>query len=336
MPVSVVLLSPGAANPSQLKHLAAALVRMQGGSGADLEIRFRHVDADLELDQLVERCQGAIALLVQARSVDLVGMAHRLPDLRLVQTFSAGTDWLDVQGLAEAGVKVADNGGANAIAVAEIAIALIVSVFRRLDQQFTSVRAGAWGDQVPGSGADLATLEGKRVGLVGLGRIGSRVARRLAGWECDLVFHDNASLDADYIAATGAIQVTFDELLQTSDVVSLHVPLNRLTRHLVGDRELGLMRPESILINTCRGAVVDEAALIRALQAGLITGAGLDVTDPEPIATDNVLLQMDRVVITPHFAARARQSGTHGTHNILGNLLRLAGGEELSHIVQPV
>ena len=336
MPVSVVLLSPGAANTSQLKHLTEALARMKGCSTGDPEISFRHVDADLEVDQLVEHCQGAIALLVHARSASLIGMAQRLPDLQLVQTFTAGTDWLDVQGLADAGVKVADNGGANAIAVAEIAIALMVSVFHRLDQQFASVQAGAWGSQVPGSGADMMTLEGKRVGLVGLGRIGSRVAKRLAGWECDLVFHDNASLDPNYINATGALQVSFDELLQTSDIVSLHVPLNRLTCHLVSDRELGLMQSESVLINTCRGAVVDEAALIRALQGGGITGAGLDVTDPEPIAADNPLLQMDRVVITPHFAARARQSGAHGTHNILSNLLRLAGGEELLHIVEPV
>ena len=96
------------------------------------------------------------------------------------------------------------------------------------------------------------------------------------------------------------------------------------------------MQPESILINTCRGPVVDEAALIRALQDGRITGAGLDVTDPEPIAADSPLLQMDRVVVTPHFAARARQSAVHGTRNILSNLLRLAHGEEPHHIVQPV
>ncbi|MDP6017574.1 MAG: NAD(P)-dependent oxidoreductase [Candidatus Latescibacteria bacterium] len=334
MPVSIVLLSPGAENPSRIQHLVDSLAEMRQPDDPDLH--FRHVDADLDEDALVEQCQDATALLVQTRNADLVALARRLPDLRLIQTYTAGTDWLDVQGLADAGITVADNGGANAIAVAEVAIALMLSVLHRLDQQFTSVQAGAWGRQVAGEGSDFMTLEGKHIGLVGLGRIGSRVARRLAGWECDLTFHDIADLDPDYVSETGARRVSFDELLATSDVVSLHTPLNRLTRHLVSDRELSLMQPESILVNTCRGAVVDEAALARALQEGSIMGAGLDVTDPEPIAPDSPLLQMDRVVITPHFAARARQSGVHGMRNILSNLLRVGRGEEPQHIVQPV
>ena len=218
MSARVVLMSHGSARSSQIAHLAAALHEMEGDSAAAPAIDFGHVDADGDTASVVAACQGAVALLANANCTNLVEIARQLPDLRLVQTFTAGTDWVDVGGLAELGVKVADNGGANAIAVAETAIALMVSVFHRLDQQFASVQAGAWGSQVPGSGGDFQTLEGKRVGLVGLGRIGSRAARRLAGWECDILFHDIADLAPDYITASGARQVTFEELLATSDV----------------------------------------------------------------------------------------------------------------------
>ncbi|MDA0338012.1 MAG: NAD(P)-dependent oxidoreductase, partial [bacterium] len=224
----------------------------------------------------------------------------------------------------------------NAVPVAEHAIALMLSLCRRLDELSRSIRAGDWhGDfrQRPGA---FQTLAGKRVGIIGLGRIGSRVARRLSGWDCERVFCDIRSFDDDYLHPCGTRPLPFDELLATSDIVTLHVPLNHTTRHLISSRELGLMRPESVLINTCRGPVVDEAALIRALREKRLGGAGLDVFEVEPVAPDNQLLQLPAVVLTPHLATMSPDSGPASTGHGATNTARVALGQEPTSVVLPV
>jgi len=268
-------------------------------------IDLRFVNSDLSFDEVVEQSQGAVVLLPQGKYDQLTDLAGKISTLKLVQTFSAGTDWIDKAQLAEMGVDVANNGGANAVAVAEHAIGLMFSVNRKLDVQIESVKNNTWMAGVEGDRTEFHTLVGKRVGIIGLGRIGSRVAKRLAGWECELVYHDVVEHDDDYVAATGAKKVDLDELLSTSDIITLHVPLDRVTTHMISDREFGLMKSSAILINTCRGPVVDENALIRALESGEIFAAGLDVTEIEPIKPDNPLPTMTNVVVTPHLATRA-------------------------------
>ncbi|MGA0276184.1 MAG: 2-hydroxyacid dehydrogenase, partial [Dehalococcoidia bacterium] len=177
---------------------------------------------------------------------------------------------------------------------------------------------------------------GKRVGIIGLGRIGSRVAKRLAGWECELVYHDVVEHDDDYVAATGAKKVDLDELFSTSDIITLHVPLDRVTTHMISDREFGLMKSTAILINTCRGPVVDENALIRALESGEIFAAGLDVTEIEPIEPDNPLPTMTNVVVTPHLATRALESELNASQFTMENAGRVVRGEGADWIVKPV
>ena len=300
----------------------------------DLEIRF--VDSDLPEDQLIEQLKDVIAIMPNGAREFSPELIEKLPNLRLIQTFSAGTDYLDKTMLAESGVDVANNGGANAVAVAEHAIALMFAVNRKLVMQIDSVREGTWMAGVSGERTDFHTLVGKRIGIVGLGRIGSRVAKRLAGWECELVYSDVVEHDADYVAATGARQVDLDELLSTSDIVTLHVPLDRITRHMISDRELGLMKSTAILVNTCRGPVVDEAALIRALESKQIFAAGLDVTEIEPVEMDNPLLKMPNVTLTPHLATRAIESEYNAAENAVTNIARLARGESPDWIVAPV
>ncbi len=300
---------------------------------------FKMVDAALPADELARQCKGAIAVYPgypggpKALTVDLV---KRLPNLKLVQTGSAGTDWLDKAALAENGVRVANNGGANAVAVAEHTIGLMFAVYRKLDLQISSVKAGTWMDGVKGAPEEFHTLVGKRVGIVGLGRIGSRVAKRLVGWECDVVYHDVVKLPREYEDAAKARRVGFDELLSTSDIVSLHVPLERTTRHMMSDREFGLMKPTAVLINTCRGPVVDEAALTRALKGKVIAAAGLDVTEVEPVQVDNPLLKIPNVVLTPHLATRAIESTVNAQEFVVANITRLARGEEVLSVVPPV
>jgi glyoxylate reductase/D-3-phosphoglycerate dehydrogenase len=299
-------------------------------------VTFKLVDASLSPEDLVRQCAGAIAIFPGVPRAFTTDLVRKLPSLKLIQTGSAGTDWLDKVALAEMGVVVANNGGANAVAVAEHAVALMFAVYRKLDLQIASVKAGAWMEGVTGAPEEYHTLVGKRVGIVGLGRIGSRVARRLQGWECEVVYHDVMSFRQEYELEAHARRVAFDTLLSTSDIVTLHVPLERTTRHMMSDREFALMKPTAVLVNTCRGPVVDEAALVRALKSKTIFGAGLDVTEVEPVQPDNPLLKLPNVIVTPHLATRAIESSINATEFVVANISRLARGEDIQSIVPPV
>ena len=304
------------------------------------------VDQTLPADEIARRCHGAVALLAGGKSpngkweflpAQFTELMKKVPTAKLLQAPSAGTDFCDKVALAELGVKVANNGGANAVAVAEHAIALIVAVYRKLDVQIASIKGGTWWEPVIRHPVEeFHTLVGKRIGIVGLGRIGSRVGKRLQGWECEVVYHDILDFAREYEEAAHAKRVDFDTLLKTSDVVSLHVPLERTTRHMMSDREFALMKPTALLINTSRGPVVDEEALIRALRAKKIFGAGLDVVETEPIKPDNPLIGIENVILTPHQATRAQESILNANDFIVENIMRAARGEEIQSVVEPV
>ncbi|MBM3139490.1 MAG: lactate dehydrogenase [Chloroflexi bacterium] len=326
----VMLGREGPAAETRLAECRAVAERLGGG----LDLQF--VNADQPVEQIVEQCRNALVIFPGGVRVLTPEVVAKLPNLRLIQTFSAGTDSLDIAALEDLGVAVANNGGANAVAVAEHAIALMIAVYRKLDVQIDSVKAGTWMAGVAGDRTEFHTLVDKRVGIVGLGRIGSRVAKRLAGWECELVYHDIVDLDEEHVRATGARRVPFDELLSTSDIVTLHVPLDRKTRHMLSDREFAMMKPTAILINTCRGPVVNETALIRALRSGEIFAAGLDVTEVEPVPPDSPLPTMPNVIVTPHLATRAVESEWNAAENAVTNAVRIARGEEPLWVVAPV
>jgi phosphoglycerate dehydrogenase-like enzyme len=240
-----------------------------------------------------------------------LGLARRMgsdffraaPRLRLVQLLSAGYDQVDVEAARKAGVPVANNGGANAIAVAEHTILLILAVMKRLVALHNNVVAGRW--LAAGSAGPVHEAAGGILGIVGLGNIGKKVARRGAALDMRIVYHDIARLTEAEEDALGVRYAGLDELLRQANVVSLHVPLDASTRHLIGARELALMRPDAILINTCRGPVVDEAALHAALVSGRLAGAGLDVMVDEPPPVDHPLFALTNVTFTPHSAGPA-------------------------------
>lgn len=326
----VVMLGPD--NPGVEIRVGECQAVAERLGGIDL----RFVDSELPEREVIEACAEAIAIFPVGSRMLTPEVVAKLPKLRLIQTFSAGTDYLNIAALADLGVDVANNGGANAVAVAEHAIALMFAVNRKLDVQIDSAKAGTWMAGVGGDRTEYHTLVGKRVGIVGLGRIGSRVAKRLAGWECELVYHDVVDFDEEYVQATGATSVPLDELLATSDIVTLHVPLDSSTRHMLSEHEFVSMKSTAILVNTCRGSVVDEAALIRALEAGEIFGAGLDVTEVEPIDPANPLPMMPNVVLTPHLATRAVESEHNAAENAVANAARAARGESPLWTVQPV
>ena len=300
------------------------------------QIDLRIVDSEQPLEDVAEQCQGAVVVVPHGKYDELTELAEKISTLKLAQTPSAGTDWIDKAALAELGVDVANNGGANAVAVAEHAIGLMFSTNRKLDVQIESVKQGTWMAGVEGDRTEFHTLVGKRIGIIGLGRIGSRVAKRLVGWECELVYHDIIDHPADYVTATGAKKVSLEELISTSDIITLHVPLDRVTTHMMSDAEFEMMKPTAILINTCRGPVVDENALIRALESKEIFAAGLDVTEIEPIESDNPLPTMPNVVVTPHLATRALESELNAAQFTMENAGRVVRGEGADWIVKPV
>ena len=293
------------------------------------------VDSDLSLDEQAPLLADAQVAIVAGAPVT-VEVARVAPNLKLVQTTSAGTDTLDKTALGEMGIRVSNNGGGNAVAVAEHTIALLVSTIRKMQLQFNAVKRGEWAADIRREWFSQANeIQGKTVGIVGLGRIGSRVARRLQGWECDIIYTDVVDPEAGIEDELNLRRVSLDELLQESDIITLHVPLGTQTHHMISDREFGLMKPTVVFINACRGPVVDEAALIRALEAGEIAQAGLDVLEEEPTDPNNPLLHMDNVLVTPHLASFSQESGEKSRTFAVYNGARVVSGEDPESVVLP-
>jgi phosphoglycerate dehydrogenase-like enzyme len=247
------------------------------------------------------------------------------PNLKLVQLLSAGYDHVDVEAARKAKVPVSNNGGANAIAVAEHTLMLMLAVLKRVVRFHNDVVAGKWR---VANAAEIRVYElsGRRLGIVGLGNIGKKVVRRAAAFDMKIQYYDIRRLSEAEEDAFGVRFVLFDELLRTSDVVSLHVPLDDSTRHLIGARELGLMKPEAVIINTCRGPVIDENALHDALKSGRIAGAGLDVMVEEPPKPNHPLLALPNVTLTPHSAGPTWENWRARFRNGFDNITRVAAG----------
>jgi phosphoglycerate dehydrogenase-like enzyme len=269
---------------------------------------------------------GDAAYMVCYPSVTMADAFYRAaPRLRLVQLLTAGYDNVDLAAARRAKVPVANNGGANAISVSEHAMMLMLTVARRVIWQHGNVSAGRWRGNGPSP--RMYELFGKTLGIVGLGTIGKKVARLARAFGMRVEYYDIARLSEDAEDALGVRFRLLNELLSNADVVSLHVPLNESTRHMIGQRELARMKPTALLINTSRGPVVEEAALVRALSEDQLFGAGLDVFDPEPPRADNPLLKLDNVVLTAHFAGPTWDNHAARFRNAFDNVQRVARGE---------
>jgi len=248
------------------------------------------------------------------------------PKLRLVQLLSAGYDDVDLEAARRAKVPVCNNGGANAISVAEHAMMLMLAVSRRVIWQHANVSAGRWRGNGPAP--RMSEIFDKTLGIVGLGTIGKKVARLARAFGMRVQYYDIARLPEHEEDALGVRFRLFNELLRTSDVVTLHVPLNGTTRHLIGEAQLALLKPEAVLINTSRGPVIDERALARMLADHKIFGAGLDVFDQEPPPPDNPLFRLDNVLLTSHFAGPTWDNHVARFRNAFDNVQRVHRGEK--------
>jgi phosphoglycerate dehydrogenase-like enzyme len=257
------------------------------------------------------------------------------PNLKLIQLLSAGYDTCDLEAATRARVPICNNGGANSIAVAEHTFALLLAVTRQITFLHKLVSTGAWrGNEWLGKG--YYELAGKTLGIVGLGTIGKKVARIAKGFGMNVLYNDIIRLNEDAEDALGARFRLLREVLQASDIVSLHVPLTDATRHMINATTLKQMQPHAILINTCRGPVVDEPALHRALTGGTIQAAGLDVFDEEPTPSNNPLLGLENVVLTPHLAGLSADNRAKGFRNAFDNVQRVERGETPLWIIPPM
>jgi phosphoglycerate dehydrogenase-like enzyme len=260
--------------------------------GADVDVTFfgDHVEGD---DELVARLAPFdVVVAMRERTPFTATRLERLPELRLLVTTGMGNAAIDLGAARAHGVTVAGTGGLPS-PTAELTWGLILAVTRRIPAEDRAVKEGRWQHTV---GVELA---GKTLGIVGLGRLGTRVARVAAAFEMEVLAW-SANRDAETARAAGATRVERGDLLRRADVVTIHQRLSERTRGLIGAAELELMRPTAYLVNTSRGPIVDERALVAALRAGTIAGAALDVYATEPLPAGHPLRSAPNLVTTPH------------------------------------
>jgi phosphoglycerate dehydrogenase-like enzyme len=257
-------------------------------------VRYPTVDRPLSEPEMLELVEGCEAVIVGVEPVSAAVLDAG--PIRVVVKYGSGLDNIDLDATSARGVTVVGTGRANARSVAELTIALMLALARHVVAHDRLIRSGSWARR-PG-----VELEGKRLGLVGYGAIGRTVARLAQGFGLLTVAHDPVLAEADVEL------VDLDELLSSTDVVSLHLPLDERTRGLVGTRELALMRPGALLINTARGGLVDEQALAEALRTGRLGGAAFDVFVEEPLPPDSPLLELDSFVASPHAGAATTEA----------------------------
>ena len=255
------------------------------------------------LEKVVE-ADGILTNIMDRIDADVFQAAHRL---KVVSQLGVGVDNIDVAEATRRGVLVGNTPGVLAKATADIAFGLLMSAARRISEGDRWLRAGNWKMQYHPMVWLGAEVHGATLGIVGMGQIGVEMAKRARGFDMRVIYYSRTR-KPELESELGMEYFEPSDLLSTADFVTLHIPLTLETRHFIGERELQLMKPTAILINAARGAVVDSQALYTALKEGWISGAALDVTDPEPILPGDPLLTLDNLVITPHIGSASIDS----------------------------
>jgi phosphoglycerate dehydrogenase-like enzyme len=275
---------------------------------AKLDVRFPDLERPLDEGEMVELVHGCVGLIVGVDPVTT--RVLEAGPLRVVVKYGSGMDNIDLEAAQMLGVRVSSTPGANARSVAELAVALLLALARNVATHDREVRARSW-KRITG-----IELAGKRLGIIGYGAIGREVARiAQQGLEMQVVARDPLLEDADVPL------VPLAELLATSDAVSLHLPLTRETRRMLGAAELAAMKPSAFLVNTARGGLVDEEALADALRSGRLAGAALDGFEDEPLG-DSPLRELDNVVLSPHAGAATEDAVLRTAARAVDQLLR--------------
>ena len=277
--------------------------------------------AEDELIPLLKDCDGYIA------GLDFVTekVIRSCPRLKAISRYGAGYDRVDIEAAKKMGTPVTNTPGVNAQAVGELAFALILSIARRIPYLDTETRDGKW---VRSTGMEL---KGKTLGIIGLGAIGKVVAMCGQGFHMDIIAYD-PYIDNRYCKEHQIRACSFDETIQHSDVITLHLPLNKQTRHIIGREAIGRMKPGVILVNTSRGGIIDEDAAFEALKSGQLGGLGLDAFETEP-PEDSPLFRLDNVVVTPHTGAHTKEATLNMASSAVKNLIDVLSDRDCPYIV---
>ena len=288
-------------------------------------------DRGLTREELLTAIQGKDALLCLLTDKIDEEVMDANPYLKVIANYAVGYNNIDIEAATAKGITVTNTPDVLTAATADMAWALLMAVSRRVVEGDALVRSGAWRGWEPLQliGGDVT---GATLGLVGLGRIGRAMMRRAQGFDMDIVYWNRTRLPQDEEAELGIRYASLEEVLKTADYLSIHVAYTEETHHLIGERELRMMKREAYLINTARGAHIDEAALVRALQEQWIAGAGLDVYEREPELTEG-LQALDNVVLAPHLGSATLQTREKMGMMAARSILAVINEERPDHVV---
>ena len=307
---------------------AAVMERLQ----EEVELTVNPDDRVLSKEEIIEGVKGKDALLCLLTDQIDRGVLSANPNLKIVANYAVGYNNIDVKAAGEMGIPVSNTPGVLTETSADLAFSLMMAVSRRVVEADACLRTGMWGGWGPLQllGPDVY---GATLGIVGLGRIGKAVARRARGFDMNVKYWNRTRLSEEEEQRENWEYMPLEELLETADFVSLHVAHTPETHYMISQRELELMKPGAVLINTSRGAVVDEKALVSALQEGLIWGAGLDVFEHEP-EVEKELLTMKNVVLLPHLGSASVATRTKMGMIAIENILAACRGEPIPNLVK--
>lgn len=293
--------------------------------------------------EIIEACKGADFLLVTAANPPITArVIENIHTIRMLQVFGAGFDKVDFEAAREHNLPVANTPGQNATTVAEFTIGALVALQRKILIGNREVKAGNFTSiEREFIQTGLKEIRETKIGLLGLGAIGRLVARLFTFMSAEVSYYDPCRVDRAREEELKVTYRSFEELLKSSEVISLHVPLNKNTRGLLSKNEIALMKPGTLLINTARGEIVEQGALAEALESGHLGGAAVDHFSPDPPPPDHPLLNLspaacDRLIVTPHIAGVTAGSFARMLKEAVTNLQRVAAGEDPQYVVNGI
>jgi glyoxylate reductase len=298
------------------------------------DVEVSDYDGIIPREMLLEKVKGADALLsLLTDNIDAEVMDAAGPNLKIIANYAVGYNNIDVEEATKRGIMVTNTPGVLTETTADFAWTLLMAIARRIVEADKFVREGKFRGWEPMLllGTDVF---GATLGIVGFGRIGQAMARRALGFNMRVLYYDNSRIDEQIEKELKATFVDLPTLLRESDFVTLHVPLTKQTHHLIGEKELKMMKKDAYLINTARGPVVDEKALVKALKEGWIKGAALDVFENEP-EIEPELLKLDNVVLAPHIASASYATRSKMSVMVAENIIKALNGEVPPNLVNP-
>jgi glyoxylate reductase len=287
-----------------------------------------------EIIRRAKGCHGLVTLLSDPIDREVI---TSLPSLQAICQYAVGYDNIDLDSATEKGIVVTNTPGVLTETTADLTWALIMTACRRVAEADRYVRQGEWGVAWGPKLLLGKDIHGSTLGIIGLGRIGSAVAWRSRGFNMRVLYHSRSRTDRARTIENelGAKSVSLERLLSESDIVTIHVPLNESTERLIGKREIGMMKEGAVLINTARGDVIDEDALVGALKSGHLHAAGLDVFQDEPLPPENELMHLPNTVILPHIGSASHATRDRMSVMCAENMIAAVSGSNPPNLVNP-